>query len=324
MRHVHHRGLRAKLGASVLAITTLFAGAACGAGTSTASERAARTGITVQPSTGVAQAAVTKELRRLEDAYQGRIGAFAIDTATGRTVGYRSHERFPSNSSFKAILCGAILHRARTADPGLLDRTLHWTKEEVVSHSPISGLEENIKNGLTPAQLCHATITTSDNTAANVLLKQIGGPPGLTRFYRFLGDPVGRLDRWETDLNIWEPGEKRDTIMPAFMAEDLRKLTLGPALVAQDRNRLNEWLRANTTGDKRIRAGLPEGWTVGDKTGTGGFYGAASDIAIAWPPSGAPLIIAVYTNRKTEDGTVDEGVFAKTTTVLARGLGKIS
>ncbi|MFC5753267.1 class A beta-lactamase [Actinomadura rugatobispora] len=323
MRHVHHRGLRAKLGASALAITTLFAGAACGAGTSTAGERAARTGTTVQqgPST---QADVAKELRSLETSYQGRIGAFAIDTATGRSVGYRTHERFPSNSSFKAILCGAILHRSRTADPGLLDRTLRWSADDVVSHSPVTGLKENIENGLTSARLCHATITTSDNTAANVLLKQIGGPPGLTRFYRSLGDPVGRLDRWETDLNIWAPGEKRDTIMPAFMAADLRKLTLGPALVAQDSKRLNDWLRANTTGDKRIRAGLPEGWTVGDKTGTGGVYGAASDIAIAWPPSGAPLIIAVYTNRNTEDGAVDDTVFAKTTTVLARGLGKIS
>ena len=328
MRHVHHGRLRARLGASVLAITTLFAGAACGAGASPATEQAVRTGATANvaaPSAnGGAQAVVQAELRRLETWYRGRIGAYAIDTGTGRTVGYRAHERFATNSSFKAILCGAVLHKNRTSDPGLLERTLRWTKADLKPHSPVTGLEENIANGMTAERLCHATITTSDNTAANVLLKEIGGPPELTRFYRFLGDPTGRSDRMETELNDWRPGERRDTVMPAFMAADLRTLTLGPALTAEDRRRLTGWLRANTTGDTRIRAGLPSDWTVGDKTGTGEAYAVACDIAIAWPPSGAPLIIAVYANRNAVDGTVDDSVYAKTATVLARALGKIS
>src|SRR5690606_27986151 len=148
---------------------------------------------------------------------------------------------------------------------------LRWTAKDVVTHSPVSGKPENIRNGLTPARLCHATITQSDNTAANVLLKQIGGPAGLTRYYRSLGDRFGRLDRWETELNDWKPGEKRDTITPASMARDLRKLTTGDALVPADRKRLVGWLRASETGKGRIAAGLPAGWKSGDKTGTGGL-----------------------------------------------------
>jgi beta-lactamase class A len=328
MRHVHPRGIRTKLGVSVLAISTVLTGAACGAGSSTVGERAALTGTTAQRGVGATGAPeiwgaadVRKELRELETSYQGRIGAFALDTGTGKTISYRAHERFPSRSTFKAILCGAILNKARTTDPGLMERTLRWTKEDVVSDSPITGDEENIKNGMTVERLCQAAITVSDNTAGNVLLKQIGGPRGLTRYYRSLGDPVGRLDRWEPALNDWKPGEKRDTILPALMARNLQKITLGGALVPHDRQRLNGWLRASTTGYQRIRAGLPKDWTVGDKTGGGaGAYAPGSDIAVAWPPSGAPLIIAVYTNRNSADATMDNSVIATTASLLARGL----
>ncbi|MFI9596086.1 class A beta-lactamase [Nonomuraea sp. NPDC052265] len=275
-----------------------------------------------QPVTGAAE--VKKQLRALELSYQGRIGAYAIDTGTGKTLSYRGGESFPSRSTFKAILCGAVLAKARTTDPGLLERTLRWTAQEVVTNSPITGLPANTKNGMTAERLCHAAITVSDNTAGNVLLKQIGGPAGLTRYYRSLGDPVGRLDRWEPELNDWKPGEKRDTIKPAFMARSLHKLTVGQALQPKDRQRLNDWLRASTTGPERIRKGLPSTWTVGDKTGgAAGAYAPGSDIAVAWPPTGAPLIIAVYTNRDDPAAAMDDSVIAKTATLLARGLGRL-
>ncbi|MEV0590512.1 class A beta-lactamase [Nonomuraea cavernae] len=318
MRHVRHSRLRARLGASVLAISTAFvtvAGLGGSAGADTRPAPAARA------LTGAAD--VKKQLRELEISYQGRIGAFAIDTGTGKTISYRGGERFPSRSTFKAILCGAILAKARTTDPGLLNRTLRWTAREVVSDSPITELPENIKNGMTTERLCHATITVSDNTAGNVLLKQIGGPAGLTRYYRSLGDPIGRLDRWEPELNDWKPGEKRDTIKPASMARSLQKLTVGSTLHVQDRQRLNGWLRASITGTERIRKGLPPHWIVGDKTGGGaGAYAPGSDIAVAWPPTGAPVIIAVYTNRNDPAATMDNSVIAKTAALLVRGLGR--
>ncbi|GLZ10126.1 beta-lactamase [Actinomadura sp. NBRC 104425] len=317
---------RRRLGAAALAASLLFGGTACGAASETT---AVPRGAASQQATAAAsgQAEVTKRLRELEASYSGRIGAFAIDTGTGKTVGHRAHERFAGNSTFKAILCGAILDKARTTVPGLLDRRFHWTAEEAEKsgYAPVTGLPENIENGMTAAQLCHAAITASDNAAANVLLEQIGGPQGLTRYYRSLGDPTGRLDRYEPDLNEWEPGGKLDTVMPAFMARSLAALTVGDALVPEDRRQLVAWLNATTTGSQRIKAGLPDDWTVGDKTGTGGGkYAPASDIAIAQPPSGAPLIIVVYTNRDGEHPEIDNGVIAQTASVLARGLGRTS
>ncbi|WP_245627755.1 class A beta-lactamase [Actinomadura oligospora] len=322
MRRVQSKG-RMKVGISVLAISTVFAGTACGAGQTATGERVAHTGTAAK---AIAPGDVQQQLRKLETSYDGRIGAYAIDTGTGKTVGYRTHERMPSNSTFKAILCGAVLNKARTTDPGLMNRTFHWTKADVVEASPVTEKEENIKNGLTAAQLCEATITTSDNTAANVLLKQVlGGPAAMTRYYRSLGDPTGRLDRYETELNIWSPGEKRDTIMPAFMARDLQRLTVGNSLAPEDRQQLITWMKATVTGDARIRAGVPKGWTVGDKTGTSNdWYAAADDIAIAYPPSGAPVIIAVYTHRNVKGTPIDNRILAQTTTILLRGLGKTS
>lgn len=173
---------------------------------------------------------------------------------------------------------------------------------------------------MTVADLCHAAITQSDNTAGNLVLRQIGGPAGLTAFLRTLGDRVSRSDRWETALNDWRPGEKRDTTAPRPWANDLRALTTGDALVPADRRRLIGWMKATVTGDKRIRAGLPKSWTVGDKTGTAGVYGNANDIAIAYPKSGAPLIIVITTTRPGAEDEADDTSVARTARILANAL----
>ena len=272
------------------------------------------------PSTGLSAALRPLDLTALERDHAGRIGAWALDTGTGRTAGHRADERFPFLSTFKALAAGAVLHRARTAEPGLLDRRLRWTEADLVTHSPVTA--EHVADGLTVAELCAATVGVSDNTAGNLVLRQLGGPAGLTRYLRTLGDSTSRLDRWETDLNGWAPGERRDTTTPAAAGRALAALTTGDALHPDDRDRLLGWLRATTTGAARIRAGLPATWTVGDKTGTASRYAAANDIAVAHPPTGAPLILAVYTHRRAADGTVDESVIARSATLLAEALGR--
>ncbi|MGW0805482.1 class A beta-lactamase [Nonomuraea sp. NPDC002799] len=268
------------------------------------------------------QARVTKELRELEATIKGHIGAFAIDTATGKTVGYRSGQRFPLLSTFKAMACAAVLHKARTSAPGLMDKVVTWTQAEVKENSPVT--KDHVKDGLTVAQLCEAAITVSDNTAGNMVLKQIGGPAGLTRYFRTLKDPVSRLDRWETELNDWTPKERRDTTTPAFLGRDLRAVTVGDALGAKDRERLIGWMLASQTGGSRIRAGLPKTWTVGDKSGSNLTAGLANDVAVVWPAkSAAPIIMAVYTTRTTSDTAASEKAIAGTATILARGLGRL-
>ncbi|WP_203887081.1 class A beta-lactamase [Planotetraspora kaengkrachanensis] len=315
------------LGATGLALSALVVLAGCGE-TTTAKNAAipavtpSATTRTPQPTTSPlpSQAEVGRQLRHLEQRHHGRIGAYAIDTGTGRTVSHRAGELFPTLSTFKAMVCAAVLRKARQSDPGLMDRVVHYGGDDLVDYSPVT--EKHVDTGMTVAELCEAAITVSDNTAGNLLLKQIGGPAGLTAFYRSLGDSVSRLDRWETGLNVWKPGEKRDTTSPAAYARDLRALTLSDALEPADRTRLVGWMNDAETGDARVRAGLPREWTVGDKTGTGPTYGTTNDIAVIRPPSGAPVIMVILTNRRTADGASDDKVVAETAVILARGLGR--
>src|SRR5690606_28261472 len=171
--------------------------------------------------------------------------------------------------------------------------------------------------GLPVETLCEATMTISDNTAANLLLAEHGGPRGLTDWLREIGDAVTRLDRNEPGLNEATPGDPRDTTTPAAMVATMKTLLLGDALSPASRTRLTDWLVANQTGDKRLRAGLP-GWRVGDKTGTNNT-GNSNDIGIAWPPGdGAPILVAAYYAESTGTPTERDAVLADVGRIVAR------
>jgi beta-lactamase class A len=241
------------------------------------------------------------ELAELERRFGGRLGVFAVDTGSGATVGHRADERFLMCSTFKALAVAATL-RLRDGEPGLLDRVIHYDTADLLEYAPIA--KQHVAEGMTVASLCDATITYSDNTAANLLLEILGGPAAVTGFVRGLGDDVTRLDRIEPDLNVTTPGDERDTTTPAAITTTLRALTLGDGLDQAGRELLVGWLKANTTGDESIRAGLPAGWQVGDKTGSGA-QGEVNDVAVAWPPNRAPLVIAVYT--APADPNTDQG-----------------
>lgn len=257
------------------------------------------------------------DLQRLEEAADGRLGVYAA-TLEGRVLAaYRAGERFPMCSTFKAVLAAAILDKAAHT-PGLLERRIRYGKEDLVPWAPIT--EKHLDEGMTVAALCDATVRYSDNPAANLLLRLIDGPAGLTRWMRAQGDDDFRLDRWETELNAAIPGDPRDTTTPRAMGNSLARLTLGDALRPAARAQLQDWLKRNTTGDTRIRAGVPAGWVVGDKTGTGA-YGATNDIAIVWPAERAPFALAVYFTTTREFAKPRNDVIAEATRLVIGALG---
>lgn len=246
------------------------------------------------------------QFSQVEKRLNGRLGVYAIDTGSGAQLGYRADERFAFNSTFKVMLAGAILKRSER-EAGLLERRIQYKRSNIVTHSPIT--EKHLKDGLTVAQLCEATIQTSDNTAANLLLRLLGGPTAVTAFARSIGDTQFRLDRWETALNSAIPGDLHDTSTPRSMGSNLKKLTLGDALGQKSRLQLQNWMRGSITGAERIRAGVPASWQVGDKTG-GGDYGTANDIAVVWPPGRKPIIVTVYTSGRKKDSKARNDVVA--------------
>jgi beta-lactamase class A len=253
------------------------------------------------------------ELVNIEKQSGGRLGVAALDTLTGARSMHRADERFPLCSTFKLLVAGAVLARV-DAGKERLDRRIRFQAGDLVEYSPTTKNRTG-GDGMTLAELCDAALTESDNTAANLLLAALDGPAGLTAFARSLGDVVTRLDRIEPDLNEAVPGDPRDTTSPAAMMSDLHSLVLGNALSAASKDQLIRWLIANRTGDARLRAGLPSGWRVGDKTGSGGS-GSTNDVGIMWPPERAPILIAVYL---TETPKPDEQRNA-TITAVARAV----
>lgn len=232
-----------------------------------------------------------RAIAEIEARVGARLGVAMRDTASGAELRYRADERFPITSTFKFLAGAALLARV-DAGRDSLDRRVRFTKSDIVAYSPATERHAD-GEGMTLAEICDAAITLSDNTAGNLLLAAIGGPDGLTQYARALGDMVTRLDRIETDLNEARPGDVRDTTSPAAMLGNLKKLLVGEALSSASRQRLTNWMIANKTGDTRLRAGVPDGWRVGDKTGAGG-NGSNNDIAIVWPPGGKPILIAAY------------------------------
>jgi beta-lactamase class A len=261
---------------------------------------------------GNAKEKVAARLAALEASAHGRLGMAAFDTTDGSRLDYRSDERFAFCSTFKLMLVAAILARA-AAQPALLDKRLYYKKSDLAHYSPIS--EKHVADGMLVAELCAAAIQYSDNTAANTLLKILGGLAAVTAFARTIGDTEFRLDRWEPELNTAIPGDFRDTTTPAAMARSLQRLTLGDALTPPLRAQLLNWLRGNTTGNARIRAGVPASWQVGDKTGTGN-YGSTNDVAILMPPGRAPLFLALYFTQPDKNADSNSEVLAAATRIV--------
>ncbi|OXI17261.1 PEN family class A beta-lactamase, Bcc-type [Burkholderia sp. AU15512] len=265
----------------------------------------------------VTPAAAGQMLAELERSAGGRLGVCAIDIATGRRVEHRQNERFPFCSTFKAMLSAAVL--AQSVDrPALLQQRVMYTQADLVNYSPVSG--KHVDDGMTVAALCEATIQYSDNSAANLLMKLLGGPSAVTAYARSIGDDTFRLDRWETELNTALPGDPRDTTTPAAMAASMRVLMVGEALPAAQRAQLVAWMRGNKVGDKRIRAGVPARWTVGDKTGTGD-YGTTNDAGVVWSPAGASVALAVYYTQARADARAKDDVIASVARIVVRAFG---
>ncbi|WP_338930810.1 class A beta-lactamase [Streptomyces netropsis] len=303
MQHTFAR--RAVLGA--LAALALVPLTACGQGGSPAS--ASPSAATTRPS--AATKPYAREFKELERKFDARLGVYAVDTGTGREVAYNDGERFAHASTFKALAAAAVL---RKYAPSGMDRVVKYSKDDLVDYSPVT--EKHVETGMSLDELCDAAVRYSDNTAGNLLFDALGGPKGLDAALEEIGDDDTRMERREPELNRWAPGETRDTSTPRALAKDLRAYVLGDVLGKSEKDRLTKWLRTNTTGNELIRAGVPKGWVVGDKTGAGQGYGTRNDIAVVWPPDAAPIVMAIMSNRTKKDSTYDNKLIAEAASVV--------
>jgi beta-lactamase class A len=258
-----------------------------------------------------------KAVLETEQASGGKLGLSVIDTATGERFGHRADERFAMCSTFKFALAAAILKQVE-GKRETLARRIPVTAGDIVPNSPFC--EKRVGGTASVGELCHATITSSDNSAANLLLRTIGGPAGFTRRLRAFGDPATRLDRWETAMGEAKPGDIRDTTVPQAMADLARRLVLGRALAPASRTRLTEWMKDTRTSGNSLRAGLPKGWAVADKTGSGG-HGTDNWLGVIWPTGRAPLVVTSYITGSTLEFEQRRPLHARIGRALAEAMG---
>ncbi|MCG7576661.1 class A beta-lactamase [Halomonas sp. DSH1-27] len=234
---------------------------------------------------------ITAELARIEQALDARIGFAAHNLATGQRWEVNADERFAMSSTFKTLACGALLEQV---DEGqlALETEVSFEESDLVTYSPVTEQYAG-HQPMTLFELCDATMTTSDNTAANLVLQALGGPEAVTAFARSMDDPITRLDRYETELNEATPGDERDTTTPNAMLATLEKLVLGDVLADESRQQLEAWMKGNAVADGLFRAAMPFDWVIADRTGAGG-YGSRSITAIIWPPEQPPTVAVFY------------------------------
>ncbi|MEC5238933.1 class A beta-lactamase BlaIII [Bacillus mycoides] len=251
---------------------------------------------------------------KLEKEYDAKLGIYALDTSTNQTVAYHSDDRFAFASTSKSLAVGALLRKNSLE---ALDQRITYTHEDLSNYNPIT--EKHVDTGMTLKELADASVRYSDSTAHNLILKQLGGPSEFEKILREMGDTVTTSERFEPELNEVHPGETHDTSTPEAIAKTLQSFTLGTALPIEKRELLVDWMKRNTTGDKLIRAGVPKGWEVADKTGAGS-YGTRNDIAIIWPPNKKPIVLAILSNHDKEDAKYDDKLIADATKVVLNTL----
>ncbi|MFC3882103.1 class A beta-lactamase [Bacillus songklensis] len=271
------------------------------------------TGGTNQTSENITAKETTMEkFEQLEKEYDARLGVYAIDTGTKETVEFREDERFAYTSTFKALAAAVLLKQNPIS---VLEEIRTFTNEDIVTYSPIT--EDFVNKGMSLGKIAEAAMQYSDNTAGNLLFEELGGPDGFEKALRESGDTITMADRIEPDLNEAIPGDSRDTSTPKALATTLEVFGISEYLPADKQEIFTNWLKGNTTGDSLIRAGVPEGWEVGDKSGAGG-YGTRNDIAIVWPPNREPIIIAIMSSRNAENASFNDELIAKATKVIVQ------
>lgn len=252
---------------------------------------------------------IERRLQALEQQHNGQLGVALMNVGTGAVVSHRGDERFLFNSTGKVFIAAAALAQVDHGKESL-DRRIEVKESDLTGWTPVT--EKHLDSpGMTIAELCQAAVAWSDNAAANLLIERLGGPAKVTAFLRGIGDTTTRLDRNEPTLNEHDhEGDERDTTTPLAMMQTLRALLLGDALSPSSRHQLAAWMIEGKTGDARLRAGMPAGWLIGEKTGTNSV-GNAADTGIAWPSNRGALIAVAYVYLPEADKAQRDQVIAE-------------
>ncbi len=247
----------------------------------------------------------------LEAKYNAKIGVYVLDTNDNSEIAYNADERFAYCSTHKFLSVGALLQR-KTFDE--LNELRIYSADEILPYSAIT--KAHVADGLTVAEICEAALRISDNTAANLVMEELGGIDAFRENLRAIGDTVTEPARLEPELNIYMPGSLDDTSTPRQLAKDLQLYLLGDLLRDDKKILLASWMSDNSITDDLIKAGVPKDWKVVDKSGAGINYGMRNDIAVIFPPNRKPIVVAIMTRRNEAGARYDNELVADVTRMI--------
>lgn len=251
---------------------------------------------------------LNNELHTIEREHHTTIGVYALDTNNGQVIAYHADKRFPFQSTCKFMAVSALLADKKP----LLEKNVLVQPQDILFWHPISG---KYVNQTVPLQtLAEGAISYSDNTAINLIIHELGGLKSINQFARSIGNASFNMENYEINLNS-NPNNDADTSTPKDMALSIQKIMFGKVLSKQNKALLLEWMKNSTTGYNRIRAGVPLGWSVADKTGSGS-YGISNDIGIVWSPACKPIVLSIYTVSDNSNAKPNDEVIAKITRAL--------
>jgi beta-lactamase class A len=285
-------------------------------------------------------------LERLVESYGEEVGVAVTDVETGWTAGVDADRPYPQQSVSKLWVAIAVL---KAVDAGLItvdDWVTMTDADRSVFFQPL--VAKIGRNGY-PIQirgLLRRAIIESDNSANDKLMQAVGGPDGVGQALTEMGLTDVKVGAYERDLQArtagmtWRPEYGRDWnfqharerlpmgvrkaamdayladpldgTSPAAITQTLADLHRGKLLSATSTDLLIGLMEEARTGPRRLKGGLPRGWKIAHKTGTGqdfqGFSAGINDVGLLTAPDGRVYAVAVMM-RKARKGVTHRLAF---------------
>ncbi|WP_416351067.1 class A beta-lactamase [Staphylococcus saprophyticus] len=247
-----------------------------------------------------------KDIEQIENEYNTKVGIYGINTENGKVYEHNADERFAFASTYKAIASGILLNKVA---PSELNKKVEINESEIVANSPVT--EQYLGKTMSLKALIKASMLQSDNTANNKIMQELGGVNGLKHELVQLGDDVSEPQRLEPELNYFDPNNKADTTTPRAAAQTLNSILTSNEMNGSNLSLLKQTMIENKTGDTLIKAGMPNSYTVGDKSGQALTYATRNDLAFIYPKGqDKPIILAIYSKQNQKDAKPNDKVIS--------------
>lgn len=258
------------------------------------------------------QSDLRQQIQRISADAQGTVSVACSLPGTELDCGLNADSHPPMHSVFKFPLALTTLHLVETGNLNLDQQVRFLATDRIPPpvYSPLQDKYPQANVDVSIRELLRLSVSLSDNTAADVLLRVIGGPGVVDSYVKSIGIQGFHLESSEREIHSDFTTQYRNWIEPRSAVQLLRRFNDNSPLSTQHTELIKEWMRDTPTAAHRLRGDLPAGIVVIHKSGTSktnqGLTYATNDIGLIGLPDGRFLAIAVFvTESKADDATRD-------------------